>query len=513
MELFKDMSHHGGEVHLRYEALFHNTLDGVIIYNFIKEQIIDCNRAAGTILAYEDERGLIGKSRLDIQPQFDPIYPGVDIHETSTEHGRRVINGESFSTQGVFLGAEGQRHMVKANFVPTFYEPGEAFIIFKDVTNEVLSKKALLVSVGRYKDIYDNSHEGILYIDSNSLDVIMCNNRALDLLGASDIQDVRNINTDLFFLDDGDTNFCPKRMYIKIVRKALNEGRSQFSLWYKKAEFELRRIEGVVVCDNSNNQNTKLIAFIRDVTELYETQSSIYEKSEQLSAYIDSNLQLENFAYLASHDLQTPLRSIICFSQLLERKIGPQLKPSEKELFKHIKSSGESMGEIINQLLLFSKVKNDPLHRTKVDLETLINQLKIEMTSDISKTGARFKFESDAKIIIADRQKIRQLFRNLFSNSLKFTQHSVKPIIQITCEDKPRHWLICVKDNGIGIEQEYFDSIFAMFKKLHIKEEFNGSGFGLTMAKKIVELHEGSIWVESLPGHGTSMYFTLSKKV
>lgn len=504
---------HGGEVHLRYEALFHNTLDGVLIYNYISDEIVDCNKAAGTILGYEDERVLIGKKRIELAPRFDPRYPDVDIHEASYQNGLRAINGESFSTFGIVLGKNGKRLLMKANVVPTFYKPGEAFIIFKDVTDEILNKKALKASEGRYKDIYENSHEGIVYIDSKSLDVIMCNNRALAMFGATDIQQIRKIDSSNFFLDDCSTRYCSKRLYINIVRATLKEGRSSFSLWYKNLNEELSRIEGVVVCDNSQSKFPKLIAFVRDVTKLYQSQHAIHQKNEQLNSYIDSNLQLENFAYLASHDLQTPLRSIISFSQLLERKINPKLNPSEKELFKFIRESGESMGDMIDQLLLFSKIEKDPINRTTLDLEILVNQLKIEMAADIQSKEAIIEFETNCQDVVADRNKLRQVLRNLLSNSLKFANDDVQPIIHIICEDKPLHWLFCVQDNGIGIEQQYQDTIFTMFKKLHNKSTYGGSGFGLSMVKKIIELHNGSVWVESLPGYGTSMYFTIAKRI
>ena len=507
------LSNLGGEIHLRYEALFHNTLDGILIYNYINKEIVDCNKAAGTLLGYPDERELIGKSDLEFVPKYDVLFPDQDLHSYIVENGKRVMNGESFSTQGIFLGFNNQRYLIKANVVPTFFQSGEAFIIFKDVTNEVLSKKALRASEGRYRDIYENSHEGIIYIDSNSLDVIMCNNRALEVFGASDIQEFRKIDASYFYLDDGSTQLSSKRMYISIVRNALCNGRSTFSLWFKNLKDVLIRIEGVLVCDNSKRKHPKLIAFVRNVTELYESQIALHQKNEQLNSYIDSNLQLENFAYLASHDLQTPLRSIISFSQLLERRLDAKLEPSERELFKFITSSGRSMGEIVNQLLSFSKVERDPFKRTKIDLDNLFNQLSIDMSSDIKGSNAVIEFNFNCQEIIADRQKIMLLLRNLYSNSIKFIEKGTRPHIQVFCDEKPLHWLFCLKDNGIGIDEKYHDTIFAMFKRLHVKEEYSGSGFGLSMVKKIIDLHKGAVWVESSLGAGTSIYFTIAKQL
>lgn len=508
-----EQSHHGGEIHLRYEALFHNALDGVLIYNYVNEQIVDCNAAAVNLLGYEKMEELLCLSRFEFVPQFDPMFPGVDLHKYTADNGRRVKEGEAFSSKGIFTGAEGKRILVKVTVVPTFYSPEEAFIIFKDVTTEVLNKKALKKSERHYRDIYENSHEGIIYIDSKSLDIIMCNTKALELFGAKDIQEFRKIDATYFFADENSSAFSNRKFYIQIIRQALKEGRSEFSFWLKNLSGEHSRIEGVMVSDNSKSKNHKLIAFVRDVTDLFETQVALFQKNEELKDYITSNLQLENFAYLASHDLKTPLRSIISFTQLLEQRLDGRLSEAEQKLFEYIISSGKSMGDIIHQLLEFSKVENEVLKRTKIDLEQLYNQLLIEMTAEIKDTNAIINFDLSCNTIVADKSKLSQILRNLISNSLKFISPDISPVIHVKCIEKPSHWLFTVKDNGIGIEEQYQESIFALFKKLHIKEEFEGVGIGLPMTKKIVEQHNGSIWVNSIFGEGCTFSFTLAKRI
>jgi len=505
---------HKGEVSLRYEALFHNTIDGVFIYNYVTDKIIECNSAAVSLLGYSNFEELVNQSRFDFIPQFDSHFPHLDLHEYTKAHDtHRVLSGEVFSSFGVFLGFLGKRILVKANVVPTFYEKGEAFIIFKDVTERITNKKSLIKSESRYRDIYENSNEGIVYIDPKSLDIIMCNDKALDLFGANDIQEFRRIEASYFSVDDNNTSYSSKRFYIQVIQKAIQTGRSEFSFWLKTLKGKDVRIEGVMVCDTSKSKNRKLISFIRDVTELYEIQGRLYQKNEELEDYITSNLQLENFAYLASHDLKTPLRSIISFTQLLERRLDGRMKPSEIKLFEYIKSSGESMGEIIAQLLEFSKVENEKLKRVKIKLEILYNQLLIEMTSDIQDTDAIIDFDLTCQEIVADRSKLKQVLRNLVSNSLKFVKPDVAPVISVKCVDKPSYWLFTISDNGIGIESQYQDCIFAMFKRLHANGQYEGIGIGLPMSKKIVEQHSGSIWVESTFREGSTFSFTLAKRI
>jgi len=503
----------GGEVHLRYEALFHNSLDGIFIYNYVSEKIVECNSAAVSILGFSHAGDVLSQSRFEFIPKTDPLYPGVDLHKFTDDNGSRVKNGEAFNTYGVFNGFEGRRILVRANVVPTFYEEGEAFIIFKDVTDKVLNKKALKKSESRYRDVYKNSNEGIIYIDSKSLDIIMCNDKALHLFGANDIQEFRKVDASYFHPDDENSTYSNKRLYIKIIMEARETGRSEFSFWLKNLKDEHVRIEGVMVSDTDKSKNRKLISFIRDVTELYETQGRLFQKNEELEDYITSNLQLENFAYLASHDLKTPLRSIISFTQLLERRLEGRMKPSEQQLFDYIKSAAESMGEIIKQLLEFSKVEHEILKRSKIKLEILYNQLLIEMASDIKDTNAIIDFDLSCHEIVADRSKLKQVLRNLISNSLKFAKRDTSPIIRLKCIEKPSYWLFSISDNGIGIEVQYQESIFAMFKRLHANGQYEGVGIGLPMCKKIVEQHHGTIWVESIFGEGSTFRFNLAKRI
>lgn len=502
-----------GEIHLRYEALFQNTLDGIIIFNYVTDKIIDCNQAAADIFGYSGIEEMIGLGSHDCIPQFDPMFPDIDLHHYMAIENHQVHEGKAFSSKGIFIGFEGKRILFKANVVPTFYSPGEAFIIFKDVTTAVMNKKALKKSENRYRDVYENSNEGIIYIDSKSLDIIMCNTNALKLFGAKDIQEFREIDATYFFTDDHSSSYSNRKFYIQIIRKALKDGRSKFSFWLKNLLDDHIRVEGVMTSDNSNRKNPRLIAFVRNVTDLYETQSALFQKNEELKDYITSNLQLENFAYLASHDLKTPLRSIISFTQLLEQRLDGRLTESERQLFDYIQTSGKSMGDIIHQLLEFSKVENEILKRSKVDLELLYNQLLIEMTSEIQDTNAIINFDLSCDAIVADKSKLSQILRNLISNSLKFIPEEKTPIINIKCSEKLSDWLFTVADNGIGIEDQNHDSIFALFKRLHVKEEYEGVGIGLPMTKKIVEQHNGSIWVNSMYGSGATFSFTLAKRI
>ena len=158
-----------------YDALLYHTLDGVYLYNYINEQIVDANAAAIKMFKYDNLDDIRGISRLDFIPQTSPLFPNVNLHDYTNEHVERVKRGETFSTRGIFLCKDVTQILVKARVVPTFHRYGEGIVIFHDVTKEVTARKSLKESAKKYRYIFENSHEAIVYIDLNSRKVSMCN--------------------------------------------------------------------------------------------------------------------------------------------------------------------------------------------------------------------------------------------------------------------------------------------------------------------------------------------------
>lgn len=241
------------------------------------------------------------------------------------------------------------------------------------------------------------------------------------------------------------------------------------------------------------------------------TQSLTAQKVE-LEKYIESNLQLENFAHIASHDLKTPLANVIRFSQLLKLKIDSKLTDREKELFRFIIEGSQHMNETINSLFQFSKATNKKLEYSKFSINDLLEELKSDIKVNIKESSAVINYEDESLMINADKILIKQLLLNLILNSLKFKKDNEAPEINIDIDNQNLNWLFKVSDNGIGIEEEYTDKIFLIFKRLHDSASFEGTGVGLAICKKIVEQHGGKIWVDSRINIGSEFYFTLPKK-
>ena len=510
---YQSIDRYSEHIGLRYEALFYNTLDGILVFDYEKEVITNANDIAASILGYDDKDELIGKSKFDIIPKSSDYFPGEDLHAYIHDNGMRIKAGESFKTRGIFITKEGTQVLVKAKVVPTFFKKGEGFTIFQDVTKRVLAHKAQRKTEKRYKNIFDNSLESIIYIDPQGFKPLICNNNALELLHVDSLDELtEHCASELRDRSPGQDKLTLEEL-AAYVNDATELGKCQFYAWIKRKDGELRRMNVVIVSDTSDQDEQMLIIFARDVTSFYEYRQNLVSKNEELEKYIESNLQLENFAYLASHDLQTPLRSMISFTQLLDHRLKDKTDEKEKELMEHIVSSGKRMRDLITNLLAFSSIDKQELLITKLDLNDIIENLLFELQPIISVTKAIISHSGLPKSIMGDANKINRLFYHLILNSLKFKNHKVAPKIQITCKEKSTHWQFAITDNGIGIEEQYIDKIFGMFKRLHNDEVYQGTGIGLTLARKIAGQHGGRLWAESDYGRGTTFYFTIAKTV
>lgn len=258
--------------------------------------------------------------------------------------------------------------------------------------------------------------------------------------------------------------------------------------------------------------------FLEDITHSKENQnlleatiSEIRQKNTQLESYISSNLQLENFAYLASHDMKEPLRMIGNFSQLLEKRYGNLLDESGKEYLEYIVGGVKNMNMFINDLLAYSKLDSQIDHIEKINVEHLEYLIYQEFHEKISNSELKIFFENAPEFIVGSKEKMKTLFSHIIANSIKFSEADQLTEIVIKGEEQKDFWKFEVVDNGIGIKEEFFEKIFLLFKRLHPRNVYSGSGIGLAICKKIIDQHNGQIWVESEFGKGTSIFFTIEK--
>lgn len=260
---------------------------------------------------------------------------------------------------------------------------------------------------------------------------------------------------------------------------------------------------------NDEKRCIKIIGSITDITERKNYENTLEELNKKLS---NSNKELEEFAFVASHDLQEPLRMITSFLTQLDKKYADQLDDKAKKYIYFATDGAQRMRQIILDLLEYSRVGRTKNELTEVNISDVVENAIALHKQLIDDTNAKINID-DMPIIYAAEGYMKQLFNNLIANALKYQPEGRIPEVDISVKEKPDEWLFSISDNGIGIKEEYQEKIFAIFQRLHTKEEYAGSGMGLTICKKIVENHDGKIWVESIEGKGSTFSFSISKKL
>lgn len=220
-----------------------------------------------------------------------------------------------------------------------------------------------------------------------------------------------------------------------------------------------------------------------------------------------SNRELEEFAYVASHDLQSPLRKVAGFAELLSESQAPKLDAEAREYIGYIVTGTRRMQRLIEDLLTYSRVGSRQLVAAKVDLNEVLAEVLSDLELTVKAAGARVE-AGKLPVIQADRVQMGQLFQNLVSNALKF-RGDAAPVVRVGARRQGEGWLLHVADNGIGMEAQYLDQIFKMFRRLHVVGAYSGTGIGLAVVRRIVERHGGRVWAESRPGEGSTFWFTL----
>lgn len=257
---------------------------------------------------------------------------------------------------------------------------------------------------------------------------------------------------------------------------------------------------------DANGKAVSVTGISVDVTDLKEsTDQLILKLNEEL---LRSNRELENFAYVASHDLQEPLRMVTSFTQLLEMQYGDNLDSRAHEYINYAVDGAKRMYELLNGLLTYSRINTKGDEFTEVDLNKTIEVVKKNLRLIIKERKAIIRTRH-LPLVSADENQMIHLFQNLISNGIKFSKGA--PKISISSKTEKDQYILSVSDKGIGIEKIYFEKVFKIFQRLMPRDQYEGTGIGLALCKRIVERHGGNIWVESKPGKGSTIFFTLPK--
>jgi chemotaxis family two-component system sensor kinase Cph1 len=294
-------------------------------------------------------------------------------------------------------------------------------------------------------------------------------------------------------------------LYDTLWTTVTSGGQWQGEIWQKrKSGDEYLAWMNMNAVKDAAGKVTQVIAEFSDITAFKQTQEALARRTEELA---NSNQELEQFAYVASHDLQEPLRMVASYTQLLARRYKDKLDQDANEFINFAVDGATRMQALIIDLLTMSRIgtHGKPIEscESSVAFERATSNLRLA----IDESGAVVTRDAMPKLT-ADVSQLTQLFQNLIGNAIKF-RGETSPTVHVGAEKKSGEWLFSVRDNGIGIAPDFFDRIFIIFQRLHGKHEYPGTGIGLSVCKKIVDRHGGKIWIESEPGKGTVFYFTL----
>ncbi|CAN5123210.1 PAS domain S-box protein [soil metagenome] len=245
-------------------------------------------------------------------------------------------------------------------------------------------------------------------------------------------------------------------------------------------------------------------AAIRDITDRKNAERDLARHAAELQR---SNVELSQYAYVASHDLQEPLRMVVTYTDRLGEHLAGTLEPRAQEWADYVVEGATRMQSLIEGLLEFSRVRPEEAEFVEVDCEVVLRRALANLQAAVTESGAQITHDP-LPTICADAVQLLQLFQNLIGNALKFHGDAV-PVIRLSCERDAVHWHFSVHDNGIGIDSGDAERIFVLFQRLHSKDAYAGAGIGLALCKKIVEAHHGRIWVQSAPGAGATFHWLM----
>lgn len=258
----------------------------------------------------------------------------------------------------------------------------------------------------------------------------------------------------------------------------------------------------------SMSQGELLLTSMHDITEQRETEQKLHTTLAELER---SNKELEQFAYVASHDLQEPLRMVSNFARLLSKQYHSMMDEKADTYINFMVQGTKRMQSLINDLMQYSRISIKAQPFVPTDLNLVMEDVLIDLKMAIDEKNAYICYEN-LPVVEADPVQMRQLMQNLIANAIKYKGDS-SPEIYIEAARHDGEWIICVRDNGIGINPEYHERIFVIFQMLHTKEKYSGNGIGLAVCKKIIERHNGRIWVDSEEGKGSAFYFSLPARM
>jgi len=390
-----------------------------------------------------------------------------------------------------------------------------------NIPSEQSAVEILRLSDARYRRLFETAQDGILILDAKTGQVVDANPFLKELLGYSQEE------------------FLGRKLWEIGPFKGEDASKSAFAelqvndrLHYEGLLLETkdgRRVEVEFISNAYLVDGRRFIhCNIRDITERMRVNQALEAANKELAFQVEekgkradelalinaelarSNAELEQFAYVATHDLQEPLRAVASCVLLLQTRYEGQLDERAQEFITHAVDGTKRMETLINDLLAYSRISTHAKPFAPTDCEVVLREALANLTVAIAESGAVVS-QDELPTVSGDATQLTQLFQNLIGNAVKFRGERLSRI-HIGAASIDGEWRFSVADNGIGMEPQYFERVFLVFQRLHTRKKYQGTGIGLAICKKVVERHGGRIWVESQPGEGAAFCFTIPEK-
>ena len=480
----------------RFRILFEYAPDAYYL-NDMQGRLLDGNRAAEEMVGYRRDE-LIGQSFLK-----KGILTISQVPRAAALLARNALGQATGPEEFTLDRKDGSRVQVEIMSHPVTLDGKRVSLgTMRDITRRRQAEAALRASEERFRTLVETTSDWIWEVDENGR-YTYASPRVLDVLGYAPKDVVGKTPFDLMPEDEA-IRVGAAFQKIAAAQKAFAflENRNL----HRDGREVILETSGTPIFDDTGAYRG-FRGLDRNITERKRAEAAVEARSKELAR---SNAELQNFAHVASHDLQEPLRMVVSFTQLLARRYQGKLDERADKFIAYAVDGAVQMQNLINDLLSYSRLETRGREPAPTDCQEVLRLAKENLRLAIKETGAEVSAAA-LPVVSADSAQLVRLFQNLIANAIKF-HGQARPRVHVSAVRRNGDWLFAVQDNGIGIDPEQFERIFQIFQRLHTRSEYPGTGIGLALCKRIVERHGGRIWVESRPGQGSTFNFTLPRK-
>lgn len=410
---------------------------------------------------------------------------------------RTLRDGVPTRTETHLFTSFGKEVWLDCRFTRFFSDASAHLLLcFADITDLKLAQQE---SSALFRSCFELSHIGMAVMSADQ-EMVMFNDQLCGVFGYGREEFGSKNWADLTHPEDRDADL----LQLQEMMKGKIDAYSMEKRFVDKSG-EIVDVSLHVSCARRKTGEVQnLIYHVQDITRRKRNERELLERTEQLEAV---NNELKHFAYVASHDLREPLRKISSFVELLAKRYRGQLDDRADKYIDYVVDGANRMQRLIDDLLSFSRISGAELIVSPVNLRSIVETTIKDLEKNIDETDAKIIYDS-LPVVHANPTQMAQLFQNLIFNALKFRSKAA-PSVHISAKLQNDHWLISVRDNGVGFDMEDAERIFGVFQRLHSREDYEGTGIGLAVCKKIVERHGGAIWAESQPDMGSTFHFSI----